>query len=193
MGAVAGLIAMFAVVPYIKDILHGTTRPNIFSFALWELLLLISFLAQLSSGASWSAIFLAGDLVGTGAIVLLCLVGYGYGQYGRLEWVCTALAILAIVSWQLTQMPLLAIGFAILADAMAAIPTIVKAFKDPWSEAPAQWFLIAFASVLAIASSTIINAENLIFPAYLLLVNGTVGSLAFFGRRISSKPQHPVV
>jgi hypothetical protein len=186
-GGVAGIIAMLAVIPYIKDILHGTTRPNIFSFSLWALLLFISILAQFSAGASWSVTLLVGDFIGTSSVVIFCLFGYGYGKYGRLEWVCTALAILAIISWQLTHQPVLAILFAVLADAMAAIPTIVKAFKDPWSEAPAQWLLIAFASALAIASTTIFDPANLIFPAYLLLVNGTTGLLAFFGRRLIPK------
>ena len=189
LGIVAGLIALFAVVPYISDILHGTTRPNIFSFALWELLLLISALAQISAGASWSILFMVGDLVGTGLIVILCLFGYGYGKYGRLELACTALAIIAIAAWQLTQQPVLAIVFAVLADALAAVPTIVKTYKDPWSEAPAQWLLIAFATLLAITSSTIFDFANLLFPAYLFLVNGTIGSLSFFGRRLKNKPQ----
>src|SRR6185312_5470434 len=146
LGAVAGLIAAFAVVPYIKDILHGTTRPNIFSFTLWAILVFISIFAQFSAGASWSLLLLIGDFLGTTSIVVLCLFGYGYGKYGRLEWICTALAVLAVVSWQLTDQPILAIVFAVLADAMASIPTIVKAYKDPWSEAPALWFLIALAA-----------------------------------------------
>jgi len=187
LGVIAGLIAMFAVVPYVKDILHGTTRPNVVSFALWEILLLISALAQFSAGASFSIVFIIGDLIGTGLIVLLCLFGYGYGKYGKLEWVCTALAIVAILSWKLTALPVLAILFAVAADALAAIPTVVKTFKDPWSEAPAQWLLIAFASVLAISSTTIFTLPNVVFPAYLFLVNGLIGTAAFFGRRLVKK------
>jgi len=187
LGIIAGLIAMFAVVPYIKDILHGTTRPNIFSWALWEILLITAVLAQFSAGASWSVAMVIGDVIGTGCVVGLCLFGYGYGKYGWLEWTCTALAVVAIVSWQTTQQPVLAILFAVLADALAATPTVVKAFRDPWSEAPTQFFLIAFASVLAVASSTIFNPANLLFPAYLLLVNGLIGSLAFFGRRLKHR------
>ncbi|MDB5188215.1 MAG: hypothetical protein JWO50_735 [Candidatus Kaiserbacteria bacterium] len=186
-GSVAGLIAMLAVIPYIKDILHGTTRPNFFSFSLWALLLFISILAQFSSGASWSLALLIGDFIGTCSVVILCLFGYGYGKYGRLEWICTALAVLAMFSWLLTQQPILAILFAVLADAMAAVPTVIKAFKDPWSEAPTQWLLIAFASGLAVISTTIFDPANLIFPIYLLLVNGLTGTLAFFGRYVIKK------
>lgn len=181
---ISGIIALLAVIPYVKDILHGTTRPNIVSWALWDVLLLISVWAQFSAGASWSVIFLIGDIIGTSIILILALVGYGYKKHGHIEWVCLLLALIAIISWQATSQPLLAIIFAALADFMAAIPTIVKAFKDPWSEDPPQFLLIAFASVLGIIALTIFNPENIIFPAYLFGVNVTIGLIALVGRRL---------
>src|SRR4051812_26750201 len=108
LGVVSGIISMLSVLPYIKDIRHGTTRPNTVSWALWVLLLLISVLAQWSAAASWSIFFLIGDLVGTASILVLCLVGYGYKQYGTLEWSCLALALIAIVLWKLTHHPVVA-------------------------------------------------------------------------------------
>ncbi len=187
LGIISGVLAAIAVIPYIKDILHGSTRPNIVSWALWVGLLLISILAQISAGASWSLIFLIGDLIGTSIILILCLTGYGYTEYGWVEWTCLTLAIIAIVSWQITHQPLLAIGFAILADLMASTPTVVKAHKDPWSEHPTQWMIICVASGLGIASTTISNPANIIFPAYLLFINGLIGILAFLGRHTKQK------
>ena len=187
LGIISGIIAMLAVIPYVKDILHGSTRPNIVSWFLWVLLLSISIFAQYSAGASWSLLFLIGDLVGTSIIFILCLAGYGYGKYGWIEVVCFSLAIIAIVSWQLTNQPILAIVFSIIADAMASVPTIVKAYRDPWSEDASQWLIIGVASILAILSTTIWNPANIIFPAYLLLVNGTIGALSLFGRRLKQK------
>src|SRR5258708_6318482 len=114
LGIISGIMAMLAVIPYIKDILLGTTRPNIFSWFLCVLLLLISTIAQFSAGASWSVVFLIGDLIGTSIIFILCLVGYGYKEYGGLEWSCLGLAGIEIVSWQITNQPLLAIIFSII-------------------------------------------------------------------------------
>lgn len=188
LGGIAGLIAMLAVIPYIKDILHGTTRPNIVSWSLWVILLLISLLAQVSAGASWSALMILGDIIGTSTVLILCLWGYGYGKYGRVELVCTILAFVAIALWQFAHEPFLAIACAVLADLMASIPTLLKAYKDPWSEAPTQFFIISFASLLALLSTTIIDPANLVFPAYLLVLNGSIGVLAFSGRRLKKKP-----
>ncbi len=188
LGIVAGVISFGAIIPYIKDIVYGTTRPNVVSYILWTVLLLISILAQISAGASWSIAFLVGDLIGTSLVTALCLTGYGYGKYGKIEWVCTGLAVLAIVSWKFTNEPVLAIIFAIIADLMAAVPTVVKTYRDPWSEIPTTWFMIACAAILSIASTTIIDFPNLLFPVYLLLVNGTTGTVAFLGRKMQRKP-----
>ena len=151
------------------------------------LLLLISILAQMSAGASWSLIFLIGDFVGTSSILVLCLIGYGYSKYGWIEWTCLGLAVVAIISWQLTHQPVLAIVFSIIADLMAAMPTVVKAYRDPWSEHPGTWFILCLAATLAILSTTIINPANLIFPAYLLFINGVIGILSLAGRRLKPR------
>ncbi|MBX4199117.1 hypothetical protein KW800_02470 [Candidatus Parcubacteria bacterium] len=178
LGAISGIMAMLAVIPYIRDIFKGQTRPNIFSWALWVLLLSISIAAQVSAGASWSLYLLIGDLIGTSTIFFLCISGYGYKEYGRVEWICTALAIIAIVSWQITSQPVLAIIFSVIADSLASVPTIIKAYKDPSSEHSAQWLIIASAAVLAVISTTIWDASNLIFPIYLFLVNGSIGLIS---------------
>ncbi len=184
LGILAGILAAIAVVPYIKDILHGSTRPNAVSWVLWVAILSISILAQISAGASWSLIFLIGDLVGTSIILILSFTGYGYRKYGMIEWVCLALAVVAVVSWQLTDRPVLALLFAILADIMASVPTVVKAWRDPWSEHATMWMVIGAASVLGMFSTTKVDVANLIFPGYILLINGLVGVLSFVGRRL---------
>jgi hypothetical protein len=186
-GVVAGVLIVSAIIPYIRDILYGTTRPNVFSFGIWAFLLFISILAQLSAGSSWSVLLVAGDFLVTTTIAILCFVGYGYKKYGWLERVCFVLAIVAIISWQATNEPVLAIIFAIVADALAALPTVVKAYRDPWSEAPTMWLIVSLAALFGILSTTIIDAANLLFPIYILFINGLIGLLAFFGRR--SRPK----
>src|SRR3989344_3756884 len=175
LGIFAGVIAFASIIPYIRDILHGTTRPNVVSYSLWALVLSIGMLGQWSSGASWSIIFLLGDLLAVFAVITLCAMGYGYHKYGMVEWTCLALAIIAIISWQATNEPLLAIIFA-------AIPTVVKTYHEPKSELPLGWFMVAFGGILGIISNTVFDFANLLFPIYIILLNSTVGILALRGR-----------
>lgn len=189
LGVISGILAGTAIVPYVKDIVHGTTRPNTVSWALWVLLLLISILAQISAKASFSLIFLIGDLIGTSIVLILCLIGYGYSKYGWVEKICLCLAAIAIISWQLTHQPVLALIFAIIADLLASIPTVVKTYRDPWSEHPTAWLIICAASLLGIFATTIMNVPNLIFPIYLLFINGLIGMFSLIGRSLKQKPK----
>lgn len=179
---VAGLITFASIIPYTKDILHGTTRPNVVSYILWAILLSIGMLGQWSSGASWSIVFLIGNLLSMLVVITFCLAGYGYKGYGKIEWVCVVLAIVAIISWQITDEPLFAIFFAFSADVLATIPTVVKTYHDPKSELPLGWLMVACGALLGIISSTKFDFANLLFPAWALIVNSTVAILALRDR-----------
>jgi hypothetical protein len=189
-GVLGGVIGFAAIFPYIASILRRDSRPNVVSYALWSLLIGVSIWAQVDSGASWSLIFMVGDLLSVLAVVALCAVGYGYGRYGRIEWVCTALAIAAVVLWQLTDEPVLAIVLALAADVLAAAPTIVKTWRDPWSETPWTWLAVALGAALGVASTTIFDFANLLFPIGVFFINFAIGLVALVGRRRMPRPKH---
>ena len=180
----SGVFAVVAMYPYIRDVLRrGETKPNAVSFGLWAVLGIIAVIAQFKAGASWSVVIVILMTANCLIIAALALAGYGYREYGMLDFMCLALAILAIVGWQLTGQPVLAIALSVVADLFAAIPTIVKAYKVPKSEHVLGWLLITIASFFGVMSTEILDAANLLYPVYALLMNGTILSLAFFGRR----------
>lgn len=183
-GILAGVIQIAAMVPYVKDILKGETRPNIVSWALWTLIQIIGIWVLLASpeGYSWALILLTATTLNTGLVVILCLFGYGSRQFGKLELVCLVLALVAIALWITSKNAALTLIFDILADVVAAIPTLVKTWREPYSEAVLPWVMICFAAALGALSSTIINIENLALPIYLALMNGSIAALAFYGQ-----------
>jgi hypothetical protein len=187
LGVLSGLIVLFSISTYAKDILHGTSRPNTVSNVIWSLIVAISISAQINSGASWSILLVIGDLISVLFVTGLCFAGYGYKKFTWVEYVCAALGIAAIILWQATSNPLWAVCFAASADFIAGVPTLVKTYRDPWSELPFAWALVAFASVLGIISTVIWDLANLLLPMSILLINGSVAALAFFGRRLKSK------
>lgn len=182
-GIIAGLLQISAVIPYIKEILHGSTRPNIVSFALWTFIQTITIAAQLSAGASWSVILLFATTLGTGTIVVLCLMGYGYTEYGITDAMCFVLALVAIIAWQITKQPLVGFILSLAADFIAYIPTFIKTYRHPESEAVFPWLLIVCAAALAAFSTTKLDLANLLYPIYVFIMDGAVVSLAFWGQR----------
>jgi hypothetical protein len=183
---VAALLAIISVVPYVRDMLKGKTKPNVVSWGLWTLIQGIFAAAQFAEGASLSIVLPAVEVASTGLIVVLGLAGFGYKKYRPLDFICLALALGAIVLWQVTKDPMLALWLSVAADFVAAVPTLFKAYKDPKSETPSAYLLVALSAIAAAFATSIIDTPNLLWPAYIFAVNGATLSLILLGRRESA-------
>ena len=182
----AAVLGIGSVIPYVIDIFYGTTKPNVVSQFLWTIIQAIALTAQLSSGASWSIAILCATTFNALLITVIGLSGYGYRSYGKLDATCFVLAILAIVLWQITGDPVLAIAFTVSADLIATIPTIIKLHHSPRSEPPLAWFLMAVAALCAVFSTQKFDIANLLYPIFLVLQGGIIFLISFIGRM--SKP-----
>lgn len=182
-GILSGVLTVAFVVPYMRDILYGNTRPNVISWGIWTVLEVIAVFAQISAGASYSLIVLLAVTFNTALITILACVGYGHREYGRTDFICFAFALAALALWYFTGSPTLAIVFTIIADVFAAVPTIVKSYRDPGSEHLPAWSLIAVGSVCGIFASSIFNIANLAYPVYLFLQQAAVVLAILVGRK----------
>ena len=179
----SGVLGLPAGFFYARDMLRGgTTKPNAITFVLWTLCQAIALTAQLRSGASWSIVVVITATVNTGGIACLALAGYGYRRYGWLDAWCGVSSLVAIVLWQETGDPMLAIAFAIIADVFASAPTVKKVISEPETEHVGGWTLIVLSTAFAIISTTKWDLPNLVFPTYLLLMNFLILVFAYFGR-----------
>jgi hypothetical protein len=116
-------------------------------------------------------------------VVVLGLFGYGYKKYGPIDIACLVISLSAIVLWQVTGNPMVALYLAVAADLFAGIPTFVKAYRDPASETLSAYLIAFFAAIAAGLSSTLIDVTNLLWPAYILIFNGGTVILILLGRR----------
>lgn len=187
MAVLAGVLTIVSVVPYVRDMLRGTTRPNIVSWGIWCLVQAIFAAAQFSAGASLSIVLPAFEVATVGLIVVLGLAGYGYKKYRPLDFVCLALALGAIALWQMTKDPAVALWMSVAADVLAAVPTFIKAYRDPKSETLSAYFLVALSAVAAAFATDIIDVANLLWPANIFFGNTLIVCLILLGRRRSRR------
>lgn len=78
---------------------------------------------------------------------------------------CMGLYYLSSDAWVTTV-------FAILADAVLAIPTVAKAWREPASERSSAWTLGVVSSALALSICFGHDMLYVLFPLYLLVFNG---------------------
>lgn len=163
--------------------LRGKAKPNRVTWLLWSFAPLISAAAAFSNGESWSVlpILLAG-LNPLLIVIFSFFVKGAYWKISKLDYLCGALSLIALVLWLITKDPVLAVFFAIMSDALAGLPTLIKAWKDPESESPMIFILGIIASLSAYFTANAISFTNLGFQTYLIILNIAI-LLGIFSKR----------
>jgi hypothetical protein len=93
-----------------------------------------------------------------------------FWHISRFDWTCGALSLLAVILWQVTGNPTMAIVLSIAADALAAMPTIVKGWFNPQSESVAAYALTGIGAVIALLTVEHWAFDEVAFPLYLVLI-----------------------
>lgn len=170
---VAAAISLTGGISYVRSTVVGTTKPNRVSWGMWALAPLIAVGAALSSHADpWALvrIFLAGFIP-----LLVFAASFAnkrsYWKLTTFDFLCGAWSLAALAAWLVADAPEIAILFAVLGDAFAAIPTVKKAWTHPETENGFNYFTSLMSVLLVLPSIPVWNITNASFQAYLLAVN----------------------
>ena len=178
-------INAFGWIMYIKDTLKWKTKPNKITWWIWAAAPLIGSIAMyFSNWFTWSIIpvFMAWFIP-----LLIFISSFinknSYWKLWKLDYICLVFAILALILWLLTDNPLLAIIFWILADLFAAIPLIIKNYNFPETENVFPFFAWFFANLSAFLVINKWEMEEYLFPLYLIIICSIL-ILAFYWKKI---------
>jgi hypothetical protein len=158
------------VLPYIRDILLRTTKPERASWLIWTVLGFIAFFSQLAKGASHSLWLTGGQTVAV-LVVLGLSLRYGVGGLSRRDILALAVASLGLALWYLTSEPLWALGLVIFVDSIGTLLTALKAYKDPSSETMSTWFLSGTSGIFGSFAVGEMNGALLAYPLYIVVAN----------------------
>jgi len=125
--------------------------------------------------------------VGVGPLLVVAasfLDPKAYARVTPFDAACGVLSLIALGAWAVTGRGNLAILLSILADFLAAVPTIRKAYRYPHTE-----HAIAFLSGVAGATITLLTIKpedwgfaSAAFPAYIALDSGLIALLILMPR-----------
>ena len=185
---ILGVIIQFiGGLSYLFDTLKGKIQPNKVSWLLWSIAPLVAFAAEVSQGVGIQS--LATFI--TGFVPLMVFTASFFNkkaqwQINKFDLACGALSFLGIILWYITKVGNVAIFFSILADGLAAVPTIIKSYHEPETENDMVFLLGIVNAGIALLVIKKWNFENYGFPLYLLIVQIIIGALIRFklGKRI---------
>ena len=183
-GTLIGAVGSFA---YLIDTVKGKVKPNRVSFLLWSIAPLIAFAAQFKQGVGLESLM----TFSTGFLPLTVFIASVVNKKAewkltRFDLICGALSIVGLILWLITKVGNVAIFFSIVADGLAAVPTIVKAYKYPDTEIAWPWLATDFGVVLTLLTINAWTFANSGFIIYILVLDTLIFSLVQF--RIGKKP-----
>lgn len=156
---------------YIWSTARRSTRPHLVSWFLWAAVPLLAGAIQLSSGVGLPALLPL--VAGTGALVVFLVAARARDALwrpSRFDLACGLLSVVATALWLLTPDRSWALVAAIVADALAAVPTVGKAIRQPASETPYLYGLQALAAALTLATLHRLTLLQAGFAVYALLL-----------------------
>lgn len=154
---------------YLAGVLTGRVQPNRVSWFMWALAPLVAFAAEVQEGVGLPSLMTF--TVGFMPLLIFAASFAGRGSAWRLtrfDLLCGALSLAGLALWALTRSGNVAIAFGMLADALAAVPTLVKAYVAPESESCATYLGSALSAAITLLTVTAWSFATYAFPAYIL-------------------------
>lgn len=167
-GALLGLIGS---IRYAVAITRGNVRPNLVTWSLWASAPLIGFLAQLDSGVGLPAMMTLAAGTGPLLVIITSLIARRhYAHLSIVDLVCAGVAVAALGVWLGLGKAPLAVFFAVSADAVAALPTLIKAWRHPDSENIFFYVLVGIGATITLMTIQAWTPQAWAFAVYQLSI-----------------------
>jgi hypothetical protein len=175
-GVLAGVVGVVDTVPYVRDIVRGSTRPHRGTWLIWGLLAIVVCVSQRADGASWSLV-MAGTQAVLTSLVFALAIRREEGGLSAADGSLIAIAAGGMVAWVLVDEPMIATACVIAADLIAAAMMVPKVYRDPGSETLVTFVLAGAGGALAAGAVGAADLSLLCYPIYYCLVNWALALL----------------
>ncbi|MFV0484860.1 MAG: hypothetical protein ACK5MU_01350 [Candidatus Saccharimonadales bacterium] len=158
---------------YAYSVVKGNTRPNRVTWFILSFAPILAFAAMIAQGVSFrESVF----TLETGISPLIIFLSTFFAKQPKwkitkFDLTCGALSVIGFILWIILKEGNAAISFAIAADGLAFLPTLVKAFRQPESESPWAFIMGIFACIIALLILTTYDFKHLAFPVYILVAD----------------------
>lgn len=165
LSATAIALTFIALLPYIRSIRQGKTKPHAFSWIIWGSVTFVAFLAQLAGHGGIGA-----WPIGISGMLTWYIAWRAYQQRGtinitRLDWWFLFSAMTSLPIWYLTREPLWAVVILTIVDLLGFGPTIRKAWHEPHHERLSLFILMGIRNGLVVMAMETYSLTTILFPA----------------------------
>jgi hypothetical protein len=176
LGIISGVLLIGGYIPYIYEVLKGTTTPNRASWFIWALSTAIILFGVKETGTHEAIWVPIADALGCSVIFLFSLF-WGVGGWSRTDKISLVICIASVGILFVTGNAFVALVMNLLIYISGYIPTIQKAYVDPKSESFTAWTLFFVGVVLNLITVAVGTDTGFAVWLYPVVLIGTVGTL----------------
>jgi hypothetical protein len=175
------LIGAVSSIGYLVSTIRGDVRPNRVSFFMWSIAPTIAFFAEIGQGVGLLSIQTLSAGILPFSIFLASFINkQAEWKLTKFDLFCGLLSVVGLVIWLVSRVGNIAILLSILADGLAALPTIIKAYRFPESEIAWPWAFTALGNLLSLLTIKQWTLANYGFILYICIVTTLIFALAQF-------------
>lgn len=164
------LILLLGSIQYFIETLQGKIKPNRVTWLLWSFAPFIAFSAQIQQGVGiQSLLTLMYGLLPAIIFIASFVNKSAYWKFTRFDIFCGVLSVVGLVIWQITQVGNIAIIFSIVADGLAALPTLVKSWKVPETENYFPYLASSISAAITLLTIKSWSFAEYSFPLYIFV------------------------
>ncbi len=177
----SSLVGISCFVPYILDIFKGKTKPHSYSWLIWMILQIIAAISMFSIGVGWGITSISIGAVLCGFVFILSLK-HGTHNIKTFDKICLMGALVAISVYFFLHNPLLSVLIVAIVDFVGFLPTLRKAYEEPYTETLSTYILSFISTILALFSFSIFTFENSLYLTSLIITNAVCAVVIIFRR-----------
>jgi len=165
-------ISLIGGISYLIETLKGKAKPNRITWFLWTLAPFVAFSAEIKQGVG--ILSLMTFMMGFSPLLVFVASFFNRKsewKLGPFDFICGILSVIGIYLWYLSKNANIAIFFSILADGLAAFPTVLKSYSFPETESYYVYLAGFINAMLTLLAIKIWHFEFFAFPIYILFIN----------------------
>jgi hypothetical protein len=185
LGLLSAVLALGAYWFYLKDIVAGKTRPNMFSWLIWGLLAVVAFFGQVKGKAGAGA-WVTGITAAFNLLIFLLAIFKGEKSLHKVDKFLLGLAGLAIVLLLIVKDARVSVTLASATTLFAFYLTMKKSYYKPHQETVQTFALNSLKflpSLFALQTFTYLTA---VYPIVAMIANALLAVLIAYRSRIIS-------
>ena len=174
----AAFLSLVGAYGYLANTLRGTTSPHRITWSLWGLEGVLAFVVEVQQRVGLASLMTL--MLG---LIPLFVVAASFRnprnawRISRFDIGCGVISLLGLVFWGLVHEPTVALVSFVVADQIAALPTLRKSWLVPASESSGVFFMGVLNTGITLLTLRHFTTVGALFPGTILIVDLVVAVL----------------